>query len=213
MFWPPNLLRRWRYCFWRPQAVFADIYRRNAWGSPESRSGAGSEWRHTEILRPALADFFLEKNIQTVLDVPCGDFHWFSQMDLTALDYTGGDIVPELVARNQAAWGNDQRRFVVLDLLEDDFPAADALLVRDALVHFSHKQVHRALDNIRRAPVSWVLLTHFPQEKKNREIVTGAWRPLNLCAAPFHWPEPDLLLPDLPEWGKFLGVWKLDGLR
>ena len=40
-------------------------------------------------------------NITTVIDVPCGDFHWMSRVNLEGRKYIGGDIVKELIEDNQ----------------------------------------------------------------------------------------------------------------
>ena len=49
----------------------------------------------------------------------------------------GADVVPELVAANQARHASPRRAFLRLDLTRDALPAADAVLCRDCLVHFS----------------------------------------------------------------------------
>jgi hypothetical protein len=35
-----------------------------------------------------------------MLDAPCGDFNWMKEVDLSAVHYTGGDIVEPLVNSN-----------------------------------------------------------------------------------------------------------------
>lgn len=107
----------------------------------------------------------------------------------------------------------------MLDLTTSPLPAADLLLCRDALVHLSFADIGRALANLRRAAIPWLLTTTFPEEPSNEDIVTGDWRPLNLERAPFHFPPPARLLNEGCTEGdgrfadKSLGLWRVADLR
>ena len=58
----------------------------------------------TQNIRKDLFEFIKSENINTILDVPCGDFYWMSQMKLDHLDYTGADIVDEIIEDNKKIW-------------------------------------------------------------------------------------------------------------
>src|SRR5262245_50296933 len=58
------------------EQTFTDIYRRNAWGGTESVSGTGSGLAETRALRSSLRLLIDDFEIATMLDIPCGDFHW-----------------------------------------------------------------------------------------------------------------------------------------
>lgn len=64
-----------------PREVFSEIYQRNIWGLRETVSGAGSTLRYTEKLRQSIPGLIADLNIRTLLDVPCGDFHWMSEIE------------------------------------------------------------------------------------------------------------------------------------
>jgi hypothetical protein len=117
--------------------TFERIYAENLWGDPESRSGPGSSILRTRLLRPALTQLFHEIGIRSILDLPCGDFNWMRLTDLTGISYTGADIVPNIVDRNNALYSNASRQFVSLDMTTDPLPTAELILCRDGLVHFS----------------------------------------------------------------------------
>jgi len=72
-----------------PKAVFTNIYNTNRWGSSESVSGLGSELKNTEVLVEFLGKLFRELGIQSVLDLPCGDFNWMKQMGLSGRRHRG----------------------------------------------------------------------------------------------------------------------------
>jgi hypothetical protein len=58
-------------------------------------------------------------------------------------------------------------------------------------------------------------LTTFTRRENNRDITTGAWRALNLQAAPFHFPTPIALIDEkcMEDNGayldKHLGLWRV----
>src|SRR5688572_32614789 len=72
---------------------FALIYQTNLWFDAESRSGTGSSLESTARLRESLPPWPLRLNAHRLLEVPCGDFNWMSHVDLSRIEYTGGDIV------------------------------------------------------------------------------------------------------------------------
>lgn len=172
------------------EEVFTYIYQTNKWHDPESRSGRGSNMERTAAVRAELPALLSRLGIDSMLDIPCGDFYWMKQVDLPVSRYTGADIVADLVAANNQHYANAQRHFVKLNLLTDELPKADLILCRDCLVHFSFADIERAVDTIRRSGATYLLTTHFPEVSGNADIVTGKHRCLNLQLPPFHWPEP-----------------------
>ena len=169
---------------------FSRIFAANLW-TGNSRSGLGSDLAATGGLRRELPALLERLGAASLLDVPCGDFGWLSTVPL-ALDYIGGDIVPELVASNEERFGGPgtRRRFLRLDLTADPLPAADVVLCRDCLVHLSFAHITQALDNIRRSGAAWLLTTTFLEHDGNVDIESGDWRMLNLTRPPFNFPEP-----------------------
>lgn len=199
--------------------VFENIWTRNRWGDPESRSGTGSNPRQTEHLRKELPALLEILEIRSLLDLPCGDFHWMKDVRLPeGLAYIGGDIVEQLVERNRSQYGSAARQFRTIDLMRDPLPVADLILCRDALVHFSYSDIFRALANFRRSGAEYLLTTHFSGDRTNHDIRTGQWRPLNLMKAPFHLPPPMLVIDERCTEGnggyrdKCMALWRLKDL-
>lgn len=172
------------------EKVFTEAYQKNIWGDSESRSGHGSNIRNTTTLRAALPLFLRELGTRTMLDIPCGDFHWMKEVDLEVSLYIGGDIVKELIENNNQKFGSPTRKFLVLDITKDELPGVDFIFCRDCLVHFSNEDVFRAIKNIKKSNSKYLLTTTFTQRETNEDIVTGWWRPLNFQKAPFNFPEP-----------------------
>ena len=198
--------------------VFTQIYRTNKWGSDESKSGKGSSLAQTQKVREALPGLFQSYKIQSVLDLPCGDFHWMKEVDLRGMDYTGADIVPELIAETQARYAAPGRRFVTLNLTTDSLPKTDILMCRDCWVHLNTSDIADAIVNIRRSGITYLLATTFTNHPVNRDKVRGKFRMLNLRIAPFHFPTPLLVISEdnlessHADAGKSLALWRVEDL-
>jgi SAM-dependent methyltransferase len=199
-----------------PTEAFRHAYRVNLWGGGESPSGPGSSLDQTAYIQQALPELCRRLGVGTLLDLPCGDGHWMAAVALPGIRYVGADLLPEVVAR--AAAQRPDREFLELDLTTSPLPPADLLLCRDCLVHLAFQDIARALGNIHRAGIAYLLTTTFPREPTNRDVTTGDWRPLNLEQPPFGFAPPlELLREGCTEQGglfgdKSLGLWRVADL-
>ena len=200
------------------QEVFTKAFEQNTWGSSETRSGQGSNSLLTKGAIDGLCQFIKTEKITSVLDLPCGEFGWMKKVLDQNINYVGGDIVQELVEQNQQH-ANERISFRHLDILKDELPDADVLLVRDCFVHFSYSDVKLAVENIKRSKFKFLATTHFSKLTVNRDIVTGDWRPINLCLKPFRFTQPHHLITETVEpgyekefRGKSLGIWRISDL-
>jgi SAM-dependent methyltransferase len=198
------------------EARFAAIYQRNWWKDSESVSGPGSSLAETSAVRRQLPALLERIGARSMLDVPCGDFHWMQQVDLGLRRYIGADIVPEIVESNRQRFGSAGREFLKLDVTADRLPTVDLILCRDCLVHFSLADIRRALANILRSGSKYVLTTTFTGDRQYHDIETGQWHHLNLQRPPFELPEPIALLSEENPRAEFadkcLGLWRVADL-
>ena len=184
----------------------------------ESVSGPGSSADQTATLREALPRLLRGLGVSRLLDLPCGDFHWMASVDLSDIEYVGGDLVPAIVESNRAKHGRPGRTFQLLDLTSSPLPQADLVICRDCLVHLSIADIWLAVENVRRSGATYLLTTTFPQEEVNLDIRTGDWRPLNLQGVPFDFPAPAALINEgcTEQEGRFadksLGLWRVADL-
>ncbi|MFD7666832.1 class I SAM-dependent methyltransferase [Streptomyces sp. NPDC059788] len=182
------------------KGIFGELYADDAWklfpggdGRSEnlSRSGSGSDLVQTAALRQELPALLAQLGVHSLLDIPCGDLYWMSQVELGVDSYLGADVVPEVVEQNQRKFARADRGFRVLDITRSRLPQVDMVFSRDCLVHFSNADVRAALDNIRRSGSTYFATTTFTGRVGNAaDIETGGWRSLNLCRAPFSLPAP-----------------------
>lgn len=208
----------WPLMFKSQREIFENIYQTNLWGDASSRSGPGSNLVQTAQIRQDIPRLLKQYGVKTLLDLPCGDFHWMKELDLPLEQYTGADIVEAIVKDNQSKYGSDKRKFIHLDILNDDLPQADLMLCRDLFGHFSFKDIKTAVNSIKRSGSKYLLTTTYVDTKVNEHIFTGLFRPINLEKPPFNFPKPvDLIIENCTEdvhllKDKSLALWRIKDL-
>jgi SAM-dependent methyltransferase len=162
---------------------FTEIYEKNLWCSPESVSGGGSEIQNTKVIRRELPVLIQKFGIQSILDIPCGDWNWMKDVDLCGASYIGADIVEPLIGLNKANYTNID--FRVLDLINDTLPKVDLIFTRDCLGHLSNDNVSKAIRNCQESGAKYLLATSFTKWDMNHDIEDGGWKCINLMIPPF----------------------------
>lgn len=195
---------------------FTKIYSKNMWGDTESLSGTFSSLEGSARLRTKLPDLIKGLEVDTFLDIPCGDFNWMEHVDLPVKKYIGADIVQSLIDTNRIQFGNKNREFIYLDMMNENLPEADLIFCRDCFIHFSKQDILKTIENFKRNDTQYLLTTTHPELKKNIDIRTGFWRPINLQTAPFNFPQPLRLLTEYASsnqiLGKSMGLWRIADL-
>lgn len=175
-------------------------------GLPETACGAGSTLAFTAHLRAALPDLLRDLKIRSLVDAPCGDLNWVSQMDLACLEYIGIDNDRENLGAAYPKVVRARSRILTEgDILANKLPTADAWLCRDFLQHLPNatalKLLRREAGNYR-----WFLLTSHEGNAVNTDIEeVGGFRPLDLMLPPFSLPPPLHAIPD--GTGRIFGIW------
>ncbi len=195
---------------------FTLIWKNNIWSSKESKSGPGSTLKVTERFRQDLPRILDEFNIKSVFDGPCGDFHWMSKIDMSKVDYVGGDIVKDLIDQLNQKFASDKIRFIHHDLTRDAIPECDLVINRDCLFHFSYSDILKFFSKFLESEAKFLLTTSHDNfiNFSNSDIITGDFRLLDLFAEPFSFPMDFLFkVPepgdvDLPSRGVIL--WNRD---
>ena len=196
---------------------FTLIYEENRWNYEESVSGGGSTLLATTTLRSFLPKFFLEYDIHSILDIPCGDYNWMSLVEKKDIAYIGADIVEPLVELNNKKYSADNVSFKVIDLTKDSLPQVDLIFCKDCLQHLSHEKVFSALKNIKNSGSKYLLTTSYPLTLRNWDILDGDYRPLNILKKPFLLSNPLLKIQELSKEGgneldKTMYLWEIKSL-
>jgi hypothetical protein len=164
------------------EQIFTEIYRTGKWGGSESNLCSGGGSLHEEIVGPyvtaltALLDGITDFPIR-IVDLGCGDFRVGRRFIDHCESYTGADIVPDVVAANQAEFGGEKCGFVKLNIIEDPLPPGTVCFVRQVFQHLSNVQILKVLPKLNQYRL--VLVTeHYPdaspQIRPNLDKVHGA---------------------------------------
>lgn len=180
-------------------SVFSEIYETNWWGSADSVSGTGSTLSSTANLRATLPSIFNTIGAKKIFDAPCGDFNWMRHVIQSGdIDYIGGDIVSQLIDNNTEMYQAERTRFVLTNIIEDDFPKVDLWICRDCLIHFSFDDILATFENFARSEIDYILTTtHINRSGfRNMNIRTGDARMIDLFSEPFLLPKSYLISVD-----------------
>jgi hypothetical protein len=192
--------------------VFERIYDRNLWGDAESASGGGSGIAATDAIRRELPRLFERYGIRSLLDAPCGDFHWMKHVAVSLDRYVGVDIVRDLVDRNERLYATDRIRFLCADIVADRLPSADAVLCRDCFIHLPTRLILSALANFRASGIRFLLLTSDRDVESYHDIPIGSFRRVNFQRPPFSFPTPLCAVNETRTGDRQLCLWELDSL-
>ena len=188
--------------------VFNSIYKSNYWNKGknfnpkvQSYSGPGSIPNSTQTnnLIINLEKFFLENNIKNILDAPCGDCAWIEKIFRLDIQYTGIDIVGELILTNKEKFKKNKNvNFYCEDLTEyNKFDNYDFILLRDFLIHLPLKNIENILINLKKSNCKYFAFNNYENIKINKEISTGQHRKINLIEKPFNLEKPFLKIQEI----------------
>lgn len=198
--------------------LFTDYFNKNFWQGKESKSGPGSDYEQTKFLVPELSKLLEDLKIKTILDVPCGDFNWMRNINLSGIKYHGGDLVEGVIASNSKKYSRDNISFSVIDIVKDNLSKVDLLIVRDCFVHLPQKDILKALSNIKKSESKYLLMTNFAWESldNNYDIEVGQWRRLNFIQHPYNFKYPERIIIEgniqSNDRDKTMSLWKIKDL-
>lgn len=194
------------------------IYKNKYWGEGETTSGSGSTLEHTANLRreiPALVEKF---DIRVFLDAPCGDFAWMRHVIKDVpFEYIGADIVAPIVKDLQERYGNERIRFTHCDITTDKLPEADLMMCRDCLFHLCYIDIAAAVQNFLDSGIPYLLTTTHINNSgfRNRDIISGEHRLIDLFSPPFLFPSNPLYRIEdwvMPKPEKEMCLWSREQL-
>jgi len=189
------------------QKIFTSIFLNNHWNSSESKSGIGSTIEQTTILIKEFEKLLVERKIESILDIPCGDYNWMQKVKKSNIKYLGADIVKPLIKSNRKKFKKDKNcKFRIIDLINDPLPKSDLIFVRDCFVHLTFEEITKSIQNIKKSGCKYLLTTTFPNHKDNVDSCNGGWRTLNLVEQPFNFPTPLLYINENCTEGNLLYI-------
>ena len=181
--------------------IFTTIYKSKHWVQNSSllpkefisASGHGSNIntkQHNELTFNFL-ELIKNYKINSILDMPCGDFLWIKNIiQNNKVDYLGVDIVDELIDNNKKLYQNENINFEISDIV--DFKTSkkfDLVLIRDLFIHIKNIDITKILYNLKLMNIKYVALNSYMNEK-NIDVIIGQHRKINLLIEPFNLKEP-----------------------
>ena len=147
--------------------VFNKIYKENAWdkNSINFNSGPGSHNQDLVIPYVEFVNSFIKKtNINSILDLGCGDFNIGKNIYQNVKKYIGIDIVHDLIEINKKKFNNDIIHFECKDFIEESLPKAECIIIRQVMQHLDNKSIFKILNKI--SDFKYVVITeHIPKNK------------------------------------------------
>ena len=181
--------------------IFTSIYKSGHWiqgqnnSSKEniSVSGHGSNLYTDQFynLKDNMNKILEKYRIESILDMPCGDFLWINEVIKNKkIDYLGIDIVDELIEKNISKYQSKKTKFQVNDIVEYSHRGlVDLVLIRDLFIHISNKDIAKIIKNLKDFDFKYLAVNCYLNEN-NKDVVTGQHRKVNLLIPPFNLPEP-----------------------
>ena len=181
--------------------VFTSIYKSNHWVQDDdilskdsiSVSGHGSNINTNQFfnLRKIFLKIIDEKKINSILDMPCGDFLWLYEIiKKKNIDYIGVDIVEELIEANKKKYLDKNFNFINDDIVNfNTSNKFDLILIRDLFIHIPNSDIKKILQNIKKIDFKYVALNSY-NNKINEDVVVGKHRKINLLIEPFNLKQP-----------------------
>ena len=172
----------------------------------ESSSGAGSSLENTKNTTDILNNIIKTHNINSILDLPCGDMHWISNNNtIYNINYTGMDISKSLIQYNQEKY--KKLNFKVKDIIMEPLHNAyDLIFSRDFFIHLNYKNTLKVLKQFKESKSKYLLTNTYINTTKNDIIDDNGYYPINLEIAPFNLPKPIKIFKEIED-GKYLGLW------
>lgn len=125
-------------------------------------------------------------DIQSVVDLGCGDWVLAREVNWGERDYIGIDVVESLVQTNQELYGSDTIHFLKLDAGLESIPMGDLLVCKDVLMHLPNANVFHILAESKKFKYCLFINDFNPRSRINTDIPTFGFRCLDLTQPPFN---------------------------
>lgn len=163
---------------WPTKDVMNQIYELKLWGGKDVDFYSGSGSHDPKIINPYLERIigFLECHNKSlvVCDLGCGDFNIGKYLTKFTRKYIAIDIVESLINRNKNTYKEDNLEFRCLDIVKDELPTGDCIILRQVLQHLSNTEIQNVVKKI--TAYKYIILTeHIPLGNftPNKDIISG----------------------------------------
>ncbi|MEK7664832.1 MAG: class I SAM-dependent methyltransferase [Patescibacteria group bacterium] len=164
--------------------IFNNKYIFHGWGFG---SGTGAIF----ILNKPFVEFtnqFLESHsdINTVVDIGCGDWQIGRHLNLGNKKYIGCDVSDYILKKTKAKFASANREFLHIDAVNDELPKGDLVILKEVLQHLCNRDACRILSKISVFPhviIQSSIYDNYDRQKflpSSTDIRNGEFRPFNI---------------------------------
>jgi|TARA_R110000787_G_scaffold336_8_gene1249 hypothetical protein len=152
-----------------------DFYNRNKREDLESLSGNTSSLLQTYHLRENMKTILADVN--SVADCPCGDWNWMRSVKLDGIDYTGYDILPDVINSNKERF--PKYNFELFDAVTEVLPKVDLIICKDFLNHLHDAVIEQVIENFKKSKSTYLLATYYIKSIINNMGDNWGWKELD----------------------------------
>ncbi len=172
------------------EAHFSEVYKNGLWGKDENGegySGPGSLVSEATPFLQYLQNFLDTHNIQSVVDIGCGDWVLAREINWGDREYLGIDVVGSVLRKNKAKYGSEKIKFIKLDAGSESLPQADLLICKDVLIHLPNSNIFHILAESKKFKYCiFVDDINTSENTANVNIPTYGFHQVNLMLSPFN---------------------------
>jgi hypothetical protein len=132
--------------------TFQKIYENRLWGNSSQQFYSGPGSHDVKVVDPFVKDVlaFLKSlpNSPIVIDLGCGDFNVGSKLFEACHLYIACDVVPELIEYNKVKFVNKSIDFRCVDIVKDELPKGEVVIIRQVLQHLSNADIALVLPKL-----------------------------------------------------------------
>jgi ubiquinone/menaquinone biosynthesis C-methylase UbiE len=144
---------------------------------------------YTENVRKTLIEFINTNSIQNMLDTSCGDWAWMKLIQNQLCNYTGIDIVKEIIFENNKKFSDNKTNFIHSDFLtfiqNQPSNSFDLIFCRHTLEHLPTEHNINFINECKRVCKYLFITGYNDNNKNNTEVPSTIYRPINLKLPPY----------------------------
>lgn len=164
--------------------AFNTIYKYNLW---LWGSGIGSipmfNKPYLEFINAFLAE---HKDIQSIVDIGCGDWQIGRHMNIEDRRYIGCDVSDIVIEKNKKKFGCENITFMQLDAVTETLPDGDLVILKDVIQHLPTEGAQKILEKLDSYKYVVTQNDIYEAQRGNRDIKSGQFRPLDVTKEPFN---------------------------
>lgn len=160
---------------------FDKVYNESHWGY---KSGPGSDPDFAKPWIDVVNSFLSKDDVNTVIDVGCGDWRIGKKLNLNGINYTGIEI-SSVIFKETVLNSFENIKFIQGDFESMSINDVDLIIIKDVLQHLPNSSIYNIVSKIMRKS-KYALFCDDMTEVNNEEDVYAGYRSIDLSSNPFN---------------------------